>query len=663
MPPQLVPRRSWMPPIIALAIVSVLYGLSREPSLTEAEARTLAGRFAFTKSRLPELEGAKYKVEPGETVREVHPSLRNIRSWMSFVGAAITLADLDGDGLPNELIHVDPRLDRVVVGPVPGRAVSFRTFALDPAPLSYDPSTMAPMGTRVGDFDENGSTDVLVYYWGRSPILFLRRPGTAGSPTSGAFEPVELVSPHKVWYTSAVAQADLDGDGHVDLYVGNYNPDGTSVLDGSGTGVEEMMHSMSRALNGGMDHLFLATAGSGVSGYTSLFREVEGVLERDVAAGWTFAVAAADLDGDLLPELYIVQDFGPDRLLHNRSKPGRPEFARLEGRRGFTTPRSMAVGADSFGGMGVDVGDLNGDGRPDLFVSNLCGNYGLQESNFAFLNTGRTDQIRRGVAPFENRSEALGLSRGGWAWDVKLADFDNDGSLEVLQAAGFLKGSANRWPELHELALGNDGLIADPRAYPMIRPGDDVASEHHHTFFVRASDGRYHDLADRVGLGTPMLGRGIATADVDGDGRLDFAVANQWANSFFFRNVAPRPGGFIGLHLRLPIGPGSDVPTVVHPGHPQSESDGPSRPAIGATATVHRPDGRQLIAEVDGGNGHSGQRAPDLHFGLGDIPSPAPLRVDLRWRDVNGRVRSETLSLEPNRWHTVTLGQPEGTER
>ena len=50
-----------------------------------------------------------------------------------------------------------------------------------------------------------------------------------------------------------------------------------------------------------------------------------------------------------------------------------------------------------------------------------------------------------------------------------------------------------------------------------------------------------------------MVTRGIALADVDGDGRLDFAVANQWEPSFLFRNTAPNPGAFLGLHLRLPV--------------------------------------------------------------------------------------------------------------
>jgi hypothetical protein len=81
-----------------------------------------------------------------------------------------------------------------------------------------------------------------------------------------------------------------------------------------------------------------------------------------------------------------------------------------------------------------------------------------------------------------------------------------------------------------------------------------------------------------------------------------------------------------------------------------------SRPAIGAHAVVHLPDGKSMVGEVDGGSGHSGKRAPDLHFGLGDLKAPTPLKVDLRWRGTDGVVRSQTITVSPG-WHTVLLGE------
>lgn len=217
----------------------------------------------------------------------------------------------------------------------------------------------------------------------------------------------------------------------------------------------------------------------------------------------------------------------------------------------------------------------------------------------------------------------------------------------------------NRWPEMHELAMSNDDLVHPPGSWPRFQPGDDLSGHDHNPFFVRASDGRYYDLAHQLGLDTPQVSRGIATADVDGDGRLDFAVANQWLLSQFYHNESPNPGAFLGLHLLLPLGPDDALPTSSRPGHPGADTRG--RPAIGAAATVTLPDGRRLVAQVDGGNGHSGKRSPDLHFGLGHIPDNIRLQVLLHWRDPRGRVQQQTLSLTPG-WHTVVLGRPAAHE-
>jgi hypothetical protein len=58
---------------------------------------------------------------------------------------------------------------------------------------------------------------------------------------------------------------------------------------------------------------------------------------------------------------------------------------------------------------------------------------------------------------------------------------------------------------------------------------------------------------------------------------------------------------------------------------------------------------------VDGGNGHSGDRSPDLHWGLGTLASDAQLPVDLRWRDAKGQTHQKTVQLSPG-WYTIVLG-------
>jgi hypothetical protein len=173
-------------------------------------------------------------------------------------------------------------------------------------------------------------------------------------------------------------------------------------------------------------------------------------------------------------------------------------------------------------------------------------------------------------------------------------------------------------------------------------------------FYVPGRDGVFVDVAPELGLeprNRPYVSRAIAIADVDGSGRLSFAVANQWAGSTFYRNLTHNSNSFLGLHLRYPVDPAT--PFAVKPGSP--EADIPSRPAISATAFVTLPDGRVVQAQVDGGNGHGGKRSPDLHFGLGPLPATTPLQVELRWRDGSVEPRKAKVVLQPG-WHTITLG-------
>jgi enediyne biosynthesis protein E4 len=284
-------------------------------------------------------------------------------------------------------------------------------------------------------------------------------------------------------------------------------------------------------------------------------------------------------------------------------------------------------------------------GRPDQ--------YALQESHFLWLSTGDLKAMNRGVAPYVNASDQLGLARSGWGWDARLDDFNNDGRLEAVQAMGFVKGQVNRWPELQALGTGNDSLMHDPTVWPAFKPGADISGHNRNAFFVRRQDGKFVDVADYVGLGDATVARGIAVADVDGDGRLDFAVANQFGPSYVFHNESPHPGTFLGLHLLLPLAPLAG--TRERAGHPASDT--PGRPAIGAFAEIRLADGRILIAQADGGSGHSGKRSPDVHFGLGKWPPDRTVDVLLKWRDPSGRVHSEKRQFTPG-WHTVTLAWP-----
>jgi hypothetical protein len=646
-------RVTWL---VSAAIVIGLYLMSRERAISKSESAAIVSSFRFSRTQLPEVAGHP----PYQYVRKVHPSVQHIRAYVSTLGASVALGDLDGDGLQNDVVWVDPRTDQVICGPVPGTPARYETFTLDPGSSfhNWDPARMCPLGTLLADLNEDGRMDVVVVHWGRTPIVYLRRAPaeTNSAPSAAEFQPQELIPADDRWFSTTAAVADLDGNGHLDLVIGNYLPDGSQILDENAQGTVTLHDSLARSGNGGGLRFFKFASATSGRQPTVRFDLVQDLTAKELTSGWSYAIAPADFDGDLLPELYIANDFGPDRLLHNRSTPGHFQFEALHGEREFDTPASCVINQDSFKGMGADIGDINGDGLLDIYVSNLTSPWALTESHFVWLNTGQPERMKQGIAPFRQASEELGLSRSGWSWDCRLADLNNDGILEALQANGFMKGEINRWPELQSLGTSNNELLNNPKFWPKLQPGDDVSGHDHFTFFVRAGDGRYYDMAPDLKLqdGQPMseamVTRGISLADVDGDGRLDFAVANQWQESYFYHNESPQPGHFLGLRILHPLEKGQ--PTLVEPGIGHSIDEVKGRPAVGAVVTVQLPDGHRRVAQVDGGTGFAGKRAPDVHLGLGAI-AEAPLEI--RWRDPDGHPRDETFELKAG-WHTVRLG-------
>jgi hypothetical protein len=604
--------------------------------------------FQFEERALPHQPGM-----PMKSIRQVHPDLQRIVSWISSVGAGVALHDIDGDGLPNDVCLVDPRTDTAMVAPAPGTPERYQPFALAFAPLPYDAATMAPTDCLPGDVNEDGLTDIIVSFWGRAPIAMLQRPGQ-GALSAASFLPREVVGPQERWFTDSATMADLDGDGHLDLIIGNYFPDGDRVLDAHATDHVWMQDSMSRAYNGGGAHFLRWTGGQGGPEPSVAYQWQKDVLTGPASRGWTLAVGAADLDDDMLPELYLSNDFGPDRLLVNLSEPGHFRFRLAEGKLSFLTPGSYVLGRDSFKGMGVEFADLNGDGLLDMTVSNISASYGLMESHFVWVNQGHPELLKQGIAPFINRSDELGVTASGWGWDIKAGDFNNDGTPEIVQATGFVRGTVNRWAELHEVATSNDTLLHNPAVWPRLGPGTEIEGHSLNPFYAKGPGGRYVDLARQSGLAVPRVTRGIAMADVNGDGALDFATATQWGDSVMELNQCPSCGQSLGLHLLLPLTPGAA--TGIADG---AKAVGAGRPAVGAVVTVTLPDGRTQTTQIDGGNGHSGKRAPDAFFGLGAVPADASLPVAITWRDPDGKVRHEQLTVKPG-WHTVLLGWQKG---
>lgn len=649
-------------PLLAVACCAVAVWFTALPAVSQAERVALAAPFRFTPYPLDASNG------PGAMpLRTVAPAYRRVAALISGFGASVALFAADGGKVSRDVCLVDPRDGSVTVEPAPTTGARYRPFTLVP---SAGPAYFAPMGCMPADLTESGWTSLVVYYWGRSPVLFLRIPGTA--PSRSAFVARELVSPPQVWNTSAATLGDYDGTGHLDLVFGNYYPDGARILDPASrqTGLA-MPESMSNARNGGTKRLYRFVSATRGPIPDVHYAEVPAVFDPRDATEWTLALGTQDLTGSGLPDLYIANDFGPDRLLINQSTPGHIRFREARGVRHLTTPKSLVLGNDSFKGMGVAFADLDGSGIPAILVSNITEPYGAMENNFAFVATVDRDTFRRdanrGVADYDDHSEALGLSRTGWSWGVAAADFDNSGQPAIVVAAGFGAGSTNRWPQMQEATIGSDVFLRYPGLWPDFTAGADLSGHDGDKFMVRDRDGRYVDVADLLGVQGNTPGRAIAVGDVDGDGRLDYLMANQSGQSILWHNDS-QAGAFLGLRLRVPAGEGR-----CGAGDPA----GPSSPAIGATADLTLPDGTHRAEQVYPDNGNGGFSSPDLHFGLGAVPyanvphanashatsshatvHDAELPVSLTWRDRCGIRHVASVELGAGE-HDVLL-QPDG---
>ncbi|XKK41744.1 FG-GAP-like repeat-containing protein [Nocardiopsis sp. ARC36] len=623
---------------VALALVGVLAVLTLRPAPTDAEAADLAAAFSFSQLALnEEPAGAAH-------LREVAPALEHFAGWISAVGAAVALTDLRGTGLPADACLVDPRDDGVTLRAVPGSGTEeYPPVELRPDDLPYD-ATMAPMGCVPADLDDDGDTDLLVYYWGRSPVLFLNTsgPGDGSPPTPEGFTAHELVEPMQVWNTTTLNVADIDGSGHLDILIGNYFPDGARVLDPEADdGARmQMQDGMGMADNAGRNRLLL-TVPTGEPDTPPRITDAGTALPEEAVTGWTLATGLQDMTGDGLPEIYVANDFGNDHLLVNRSTPGDVSLEAVGGDRDLTTPKSGVLGNDSYKGMGVTFTYADGAELPTIVVSNITTPYALHESNFAFVPDGDGQDLLEGRAPFRQDSESLGLSRSGWSWDVKAGDFDNNGVDELMQATGFLQGDVDRWPLLQELAMGNDELLRYPWAWPAFGEGDDLSGHEHNPFWVRGEDGRYADLAAPVGLDSTEVSRGIALGDVNGDGLLDAVVANQWENSTVLVNEAEAAPGI-----------------VLRPLVPVTAAEDGWRPATGATVTVREGGSPEQTRQLYPANGHTGVSADTVHLAA---PETGPLPVTVSWRSATGTVHSVDMDLSPGT-HTLHL-EDDGTVR
>jgi hypothetical protein len=428
-------------------------------------------------------------------------------------------------------------------------------------------------GVAVGDVDNDGDPDLFVTRW-RSYALYRNRGDGTFEDATESFG----LAGDRDWPTSA-AFADLDNDGDLDLYVCHYlvwDETHPTLCPRTSVSPREKRHEPGQAYNyctprpfpALTDHLFRNDQGR----FTDVTREA-GLVDKD---GRGLGVVAADLDEDGRIDLFVANDTTANYLLHNL---GDLRFEEVGIASGVACNAEGAFQA----GMGTACGDLDEDGRPDLFVTNFYG-----ESTTFFRNLGG--------GMFADQTSAIGLAgptRFLLGFGIVLLDANADGHLDLAIA---------------------DGHVNDDRPdYPYDMPA---------LLLLGGRDGHLTDATQASGppWTTPRVARGLAAGDLDRDGRMDLVLLAQKAPLAYFHNLADG-GHYVSFRL---------------------EGTTSNRDAVGAVVSVNA-GGRTRRAWRYGGGSYQSESSPSLYFGLG--AETRLDHVEVRWP--SGRVdRFEGLAVD-----------------
>ena len=409
--------------------------------------------------------GVVFEVETGRDAQ--------LYTILESIGAGGAIADVDLDG----------RLDVICVGsgnitppetltPQPGAVFRSRgQWKYDDATvLSHiQPPAFYSNGICCGDLDDDGFVDLIVTGYRGCQVHWNCGDGTFDSNA------LKLPQVEQSWLTSA-ATGDLNGDGWVDLYAAAYvdwsfekNP---SCRNASGEHSDVCPPGLFDAL----PDLRLLSDGQG--GW-----RLAGKSPEDSQPGKGLGVLIGDLDTDRDLDVYVANDATPNFLLRND---GSGELVEA----GLASGAALSQRFEADGSMGVDLGDFNNDGRPDLWVTNY------ESQHFAMY---RND----GDCLFHHVSTSTGLARSGGlfvGFGTRFSDLDLDGDLDLLSTNGHVLYSSPNVPlEQQPLLFKNNGRGEFDR--------------------VTSNAGKYFQESH--------VGRGLATGDLDRDGDPDVLITHS----------------------------------------------------------------------------------------------------------------------------------------
>lgn len=415
------------------------------------------------------------------------------------------------------------------------------------------PGTGYGMGALAGDYDGDGDTDLFAAQLGPDCLYANAGDGTFADVTAATG------LGGNSWGSSATyLDADLDGD--LDLFVVDYVQ--FSVDSNPWCGRRDLnlrLYCDPSEYAPTADRLYL----NGGAGPATHFADVS--AERGITGrGNGLGVLAADFDGDGDTDLYVANDMTPNFLYDNDGAGHFTEGALMSG-------AALSGDGAAQAGMGVDVGDYDDDGDPDLVVTN----YQL-EHNALYRNDG---------AWWEDVSFAVGLGQRSinyLGFGAGFFDVDNDGALDVF--------------------------VTNGHVHDNIEAFDPIVTHAQRPLLYRNVQRYFVDVSDSAGpaFAASYVGRGSAFGDYDGDGDVDIVINNCDGAASLLRNDSD-----VGNWLRIvaPTGDGRRTP-------------------VGARIRV-TAGGRTMTRWMTAGSGYQSTSDPAVHLGLGRETVAA--RLEVRW--------------------------------
>jgi hypothetical protein len=392
--------------------------------------------------------------------------------------------------------------------------------------------TGVSMGAVWGDYDNDGYEDLFLYKWGR-PELFHNDSGkkfTRVSDQAGLPKWVNVNS--AVWF-------DYDRDGRLDLFLGGYYDEKINLWKLANTRM--MPESFEYARNGGRKYLF---HNLGNSRFEDVTRQV-GLESRR----WALAAAAADLRGTGYPDLVIANDYGVSEYWANDGGKSFREIGKETG-----------IGERPKSGMNVAFGDVMNQGRFAVYITNISEEGVLIQGNNLWVpQEGSSDMPRYENMAEAMGVELGGWSFGAQFGDL---NNDGRVDLFLTNGYVSANKQKSYWYDFAKVAGGNTAIISDAKHWPPMEDMS-LSGYQQKRVWLNDGAGRFVDVAPLVGVTETHDGRAVALGDFWNRGALDVVVAHQKGPLLLYKNHVAADNGWIGFQLEGSKGNRSAIGALV----------------------------------------------------------------------------------------------------